>query len=249
MTSDRGFREGIISGDEIRPGLATLSQLAHHTVRLPLSDEGIDLGPITLGRQIGGTGHYGFLYAIVGQPYALKLIHRARSGPPSVVRQVHGYRLIEPFCDEIPTAKILASHFGGDKDASYLVVENVLHGRWANRGAVVASGALGEKEKAAARGLYDNLAKRGIVALDCHKGNLFFFDGSTGNLRAGILDHDYIFGMKDIPMLPRRIVKRLFILAGPAGDPAWVAVDRAVKGGGISAKELMEVFYQTKIAT
>ena len=240
--------DGIISGDEIRPGLPSLSQLAHHTIQLPLSDEGIDLGPITLGERIGRAGHYGFLYAIVGQPHALKLIHLARSGPPSVVRQVCGYRLIEPFSDEIPTVKILASHCGSDKEASYLVVENVYHGRWADRDVVEAPSALGERERAAARRLYDNLAERGIVAVDCHKDNLFFFDGSTGTLGAGILDHDYIFGMKDIATLPLRIVKRMFTLAGPVGSPAWSTLDRAVKGRTISAKEFMEVFYETKIA-
>jgi hypothetical protein len=239
---------GIISGDEIRPGLPCLSQLANHTIQLPLSDEGIDLGPITLGERIGRAGHYGFLYAIVGQPHALKLIHLARSGPPSVVRQVCGYRLIEPFSDKIPTVKILASHCGTDKEASYLVVENVYHGRWADRDVVEAPSALGERERVAARRLYENLAERGIVAMDCHKDNLFFFDGNTETLRAGILDHDYIFGMKDIATLPQRIVKRMFSLAGPVGSPAWSTLDRAVKGRTISAEEFMEVFYQTKIA-
>jgi hypothetical protein len=239
---------GIISGDEIRPGLPCLSQLANHTIQLPLSDEGIDLGPITLGERIGRAGHYGYLYAIVGQPHALKLIHLARSGPPSVVRQVCGYRLIEPFSDKIPTVKILASHCGTDKEASYLVVENVYHGRWADRDVVEAPSALGERERVAARRLYENLAERGIVAMDCHKDNLFFFDGNTETLRAGILDHDYIFGMKDIATLPQRIVKRMFTLAGPVGSPAWSTLDRAVKGRTISAEEFMEVFYQTKIA-
>ena len=65
---------------------------------------------------------------------------------------------------------------------------------------------------------------------------------------AGILDHDYIFNMKDIATLPQRTVKRLFVLAGPAGGSAWSALDRALKGPRISAKEFMEVFYQTKIA-
>ena len=87
-----------MSSDSIRPGLPGLSQLANRTIRLPLSDEGIDLGAITLGERIGGDGHYGFVYAIVGRPgLALKLIHRERSGPPSIARQVAGYRLLEPF--------------------------------------------------------------------------------------------------------------------------------------------------------
>jgi hypothetical protein len=241
--------DGIISGDKIRPGLPGLSQLAHHTIQLPLSDEGINLGPITLGDRIGKPGHYGFLYAIVGHPHAaLKLIHLVRSGPPSIMRQVCGYRLIEDFAAEIPTVKILASHCGSDQEASYLIVENLYHGRWANRHVVMAPSVLGERERAAARRLYDNLAERGIVAVDCHKDNLFFFNGGTGDLTAGILDHDYIFNMRDIATLPQRIVKRMFVLAGPAGGPAWSAVDRAVKGRTDSAKEFMEVFYQTKIA-
>jgi hypothetical protein len=239
----------IISNDKVRPGLPGLSRLAHQTIQLPLSDEGIDLGPITLGDRIGKAGHYGLLYAIVGHPHAaLKLIHLARSGPPSIARQVSGYRLIEAFPAEIPTVKIIASHCGNDLEASYLIVEDLYHGRWANRDVVVAPSALGERERAAARRLYDNLAERGIVAVDCHKDNLFFFNGGAGDLMAGILDHDYIFNTEDIAKLPRRTVKRLFILAGPAGSPAWSVVDRAVKGLRISAKEFMEVFYQTKIA-
>ena len=119
-----------MSNDNIRPGLPSLAQLAHRKIRLPLSDEGIDLGAITLGDRIGNAGHYGYLYTIVGQPHTLlKLIHLARSGPPSVVRQVYGYRLIEAFAAEIPTVKIIASHCGGDREASYLIVENLYHGR------------------------------------------------------------------------------------------------------------------------
>ena len=88
----------VMSSDSLRPGLSGLSQLANRTIRLPLSDEGIDLGAITLGERIGGDGHYGFVYAIEGQPgLALKLIHRERSGPPSIARQVAGYRLLSPF--------------------------------------------------------------------------------------------------------------------------------------------------------
>jgi hypothetical protein len=241
--------DGIISRGNIRPGLPSLSHLAHRKIRLPLSDEGIDLGPLTLGDRIGDAGHYGYLYTIVDRPHALlKLIHLARSGPLSVVRQVHGYRLIEAFAAEIPTVKIIASHRGNDREASYLIVENLYHGRWGNRAVVAAPSGLGEREKAAARRLYDNLAERGIVAADCHKDNLFFFNDSAGGLMAGILDHDYIFNVEDIASLRRRTVKRLFSLAGPVGGPAWSALDRAVKGLSISAKEFMDVFYQIKIA-
>ena len=233
----------VMSSDSIRPGLPGLSQLANRTIRLPLSDEGIDLGAITLGERIGGAGHYGLVYAIVGRPgLALKLIHRERSGPPSIARQVAGYRLLEPFPAEIPTVKIVASHCGNGEEACYLVVENLHHGRWADRGVVAAPDMLGERERAAARRLYDNLAARRIVAVDCHRDNLFFFAGSPGDLTAGILDHDYIFDLEEIPRLRQRILKRLFTLAGPRNGAAWAALDRAVKGLGVSAQELMEAF-------
>ena len=237
-----------MSSDSLRPGLPGLSQLANRTIRLPLSDEGIDLGAITLGERIGGDGHYGFVYAIGGRPgLALKLIHRERSGPRSIARQVAGYRLLEPFPAEIPTVKIVASHCANGEEACYLVVENLHHGRWADRGAVVAPGVLGERERAAARRLYDNLAARRIVAVDCHRDNLFFFAGSAGDLTAGILDHDYIFNLEEIPRLRQRILKRLFTLAGPRNGAAWAALDRAVKGLGVSAQELMEAFFELKI--
>jgi hypothetical protein len=239
---------GIISSYEMRPGSAGLSQLAHRTIQLPLSDDGIDLGPITLGDRIGEAGHYGFLYAIVDHPIAaLKLIHLARSGPPSVTRQVYGYRAIEAFPADIPAVKIFASHRGNDQEASYLIVENIHQGRWRNCGVVVAPSALGEKERAAVRRLYYDLAERNIVALDCHKGNLFFFTTGVGNLVAGILDHDYIFNITDLPMLPQRTIKRLITLAGPVGSPARSALDRVLNGLGISTKEFMEGFYQAKI--
>jgi hypothetical protein len=238
----------VMSSDSIRPGLPGLSQLANRTIRLPLSDEGIDLGAITLGERIGGDGHYGFVYAIVGRPgLALKLIHRERSGPPSIARQVAGYRLLKPFPAEIPTVKIVASHCGNGDEACYLVVENLHHGRWADRGVVVAPGVLGERERAAARRLYDNLAARRIVAVDCHRDNLFFFAGSAGDLTAGILDHDYIFDLEEIPRLRQRILKRLFTLAGPRDGPAWAALDRAVKGLDVSVQELMQAFFELKI--
>jgi hypothetical protein len=238
----------VMSSDSVRPGLPGLSQLENRTIRLPLSDEGIDLGTITLGERIGGDGHYGFVYAIVGRPgLVLKLIHRERSGPPSVARQVAGYRLLEPFPAEIATVKIVASHCGNGEEASYLVVENLYHGRWADRVVVVAPGVLGKRERAAARCLYDNLASRRIVAVDCHRDNLFFFAGSAGDLTAGIHDHDYIFDLEEIPRLRQRILKRLFTLAGPRDGPAWAALDRAVKGLGVSAHELMEAFFELKI--
>jgi hypothetical protein len=132
----------------------------------------------------------------LGPGLALKLIHRERSGPPSIARQVAGYRLLEPFPAEIPTVKIVASHCGNGEEACYLVVENLHHGRWADRGVVVAPSVLGERERAAARRLYDNPAARRIVAVDCHRDNLFFFAGSAGDLTAGILDHDYIFDLE-----------------------------------------------------
>jgi hypothetical protein len=239
--------DAVVSGAGMRPGLPGLSQLAHRTIRLPPSDEGIDLGPITLGERLGGDGHYGFVYAIVGRPdVAVKLIHRERTGYRSVARQVAGYRLIEPFPAQIPTVKIIASHGGSGEQACYLVVENLHHGRWADRGVVVAPSVLGEREKAAARRLCDNLAGRNIVALDCHRENLFFFDGGAGRVTAGIHDHDYIFNLEEIPRLRRRTVKRLFTLAGPRG-PARSAVDRAVKGRSVSAQELMDAFFQRKI--
>jgi len=239
--------DAVISGDDIRPGLPGLPHLAHRTIRLPVSDEGIDLGPITLGQRIGGDGHYGFVYAIVRRPHlALKLIHRERSGFRSVARQVSGYRLIEPFPIEIPTVKIIASRCGNNEEACYLVVENLYHGRWADRRVVAAPSVLGERERAAARRLCDNLAARNIVALDCHRENLFFFDGGAGALTAGILDHDYIFSLEEIPQLRQRTVKRLFTLAGPTG-PARSAVNRAVKGRSASAQELMDAFFQRKI--
>jgi hypothetical protein len=241
-------KDAVLSGGDVRPGLPGLSQLVNRTIRLPLSDEGIDLGPITLGQRIGHDGHYGFLYGIVGRPdVALKLIHLDRSGPPSVSRQVAGYRVIEPFPTEIPTVKIIASHCGTGEEACYLIVENLHHGRWVERSIVVAPSVLGVTEKAAVSRLYDNLATRDIVALDCHKNNLFFFSASTGGLTAGILDHDYIFTLEEIPRLPRRILKRVYTLAGPTKGPAWCAVDRAVKGVRVSAQEIMGAFFQLKI--
>jgi hypothetical protein len=111
----------------------------------------------------------------------------------------------------------------------------------------VAPGVLGATERAAARRLYDNLAARDIVAVDCHKSNLFFFNGSTDDLTAGILDHDYIFRLEEISRLQRRILKRVFTLAGPTEGPAWRAVHRAVKGVRVSAQEIMDAFFQLKI--
>lgn len=238
----------VVSGDGIRPGRPGLSRLAHRTIRLPLSDEGIDLGPITLGERIGGDGHYGFVYAIAGQPHlALKLIHREGSGHASIARQMSGYRLIEPFPVDIPTVKIVASHCGDGNEACYLVVENLHHGRWVDRGVVIAPGLLDERETAAARRLYDNLAARNIVAADCHRDNLFFFSASADDLTAGVLDHDYIFSLEEIPRLRRRTLKRVFTLAGPTEGRAWRAVDRAVKGLSVSAQEIMDAFFQLKI--
>jgi hypothetical protein len=239
--------EVVMASDGIRPGLPGLSELAHRTIRLPVSDEGIDLGPITLGERIGGDGHYGFLYTIVGRPHlALKLIHRERTGYLSVARQLSGYRLIKPYPADIPTVKIVASHGGNGEEACYLVVENLHHGRWARRDVVVAPAVLSERQRAAARRLCDNLAAKNIVALDCHRENLFFFARSSGDLIAGIHDHDYIFSLEQIPRLGLRTVKRLFTLAGPRGS-ARSAVNRAVKGRGVSAQELMDAFFQRKI--
>jgi hypothetical protein len=133
-----------------------------------LSDEGIDLGAITLGERIGGDGHYGFVSAIIGRPsLAVKLIHRERSGPPSIARQVAGYWLLEPFRPRFDGENIVASNCGNGEEACCLVVENLQHGRWADCGVVVALNVLGERERAAGRRLYDdNLAAKRIVAVD-----------------------------------------------------------------------------------
>jgi hypothetical protein len=239
--------DAVLASDGIRPGLPSLSRLTHRTIRLPPSDEGVDLGPLTLGERIGGDGHYGFLYAIVGRPHlALKLIHRERTGYLSVARQLAGYRLIKAYPHDIPTVKIVASHGSNGEEACYLLVENLHHGRWARRGVVVAPAVLSETQRAAARRLCDNLAAKNIVAFDCHRDNLFFFARSSGELIAGIHDHDYIFSLEEIPQLRLRTVKRLFTLAGRRGA-ARSAVDRAVKGHSVSAQELMDAFFQRKI--
>ena len=40
--------QAVMSSASIRPGLPGLSQLANRTIRLPLSDEGIDLGAMAV---------------------------------------------------------------------------------------------------------------------------------------------------------------------------------------------------------
>lgn len=94
--ADRARRvvdNAVSSGDGIRPGLPVLPQLPHRTVHLPVSDGGIDLGPVTLGDRIGGDGHYGLLYK--RPDLALKLIHRENSGrtacAPSVSSSARRY--------------------------------------------------------------------------------------------------------------------------------------------------------------
>ena len=144
--------------------------------------------------------------------------------------------------------KIVASHHGVDQECSYLIVENLHSGRWAHQSVIVAPGVLGEIEKAAAKRLYESLVAREIVALDCHKGNMFFFRNADCAVAAGILDHDYIARIEEIPTLPPHTLERMFTQGGPVGSPAWLAVQRAVKGHSVSAKEFMDAFYQAKIA-
>jgi len=95
---------------------------------------------------------------------------------------------------DIPTPKIVDYVVGGERDPSYLIVEDLLEGK-AWKGKKVKILKKGEKltpaQYQAAKELHNKLGEKGLAWFDGHKNNLFFFE-EGGKTKAGVLDHDMI---------------------------------------------------------
>ena len=130
----------------------------------------------------------GILYEIPETPNLLKIIHRGGDlgGPGAVQRQVAG--------DELLRRAGLASPRILEHGAQppFAIVENIFKGQWAARGARLADRVLSNEERAAVKQLYEQMGDRGLVWLDGHRGNVFFYQ-EGGRFKAGVLDQDFIY--------------------------------------------------------
>lgn len=198
-TGAPGSSAGPLAGAEIG---ARASALEGHAVRLPRTTDGVDLGTVVIGKQVGG-GHFGHLYGMEGRPGLLKVPTNNSGAAEAMARQGRGYDLIKDK-PEIPTVQILARGSGGPGEPPFLVVENLFAGEWAKKGAYLKKSGegLARDEVGAVKELYDSLVRRGLVWLDGHKANVFFFR-EGGRVRAGVLDHDMIMKADDIAKIGR----------------------------------------------
>ena len=183
-----GSLENPLRGDDI---VKQAFQLAGRTIRLPLGE------PITVGNPVG-SGGFNIVYEIKGQPDRLLKILKnpdPNISPASVLRQVNGYDLIKGD-PTIPSAKIYSS--GASRGGtSYLVVEDLNYGAWAQKNVKINVVSPNQAQLAAVEELYQNLGRRGLIWPDGKLDNIFFFE-EAGKIRAGILDHDFIFRTKGL---------------------------------------------------
>jgi hypothetical protein len=208
-----------------------------------LAGQTIDLGGggiVTLGEKVA-EGGFGAVYKIPGQPGRLfKIIHDTEAGAGAVTGQVNGHNLIKGDPKGLPTAQI----FSSGKNPPYLITEDIHAGQWAAKGARLATGALDKAEKDAVKALYDNLARKGFIWLDGHQGNIFFFR-EGGALKAGILDQDFIYRLRDFHKVD---LDNTTAFAKFIGWPAYEAIWKANKSpGSVSAKQLMDEAFKRTI--
>jgi hypothetical protein len=125
-------------------------------------------------------------------------------------------------------------------------MENLKGGQWEKKKVEVGpfDRELTPDEMRAVRDVYDKLADRGLVWLDGHHGNIFFFEDAGGRLRAGITDQDLIFPAKDFHKQSQSVHAK----AGTFfGTEAMAPVAEALtKPGAVQAKALMDAFFKVR---
>jgi hypothetical protein len=243
-TPTRGPPTGdVLEGAALGPGTTALDllQLEGRTIHLPKSDQGADIAPLKLGRKLGA-GALGVVYEVEGHPeLVVKIIHNAGHGPASIDGQLGGYERIKDNAD-IAAPRIFATHRGGPNEASYVIMENLNGGRWQGRQvAFSASSGITPEQKAAVRGLYDKLAQAGLIWVDGHFNNVFFFTDAAGRLQAGVLDHDMIVPAAQLPNLPAEAVDA--ILQTSMGKGVLGILNTAIGTGQVPATDLMNAYF------
>jgi ribosomal protein L12E/L44/L45/RPP1/RPP2 len=177
-----------------------------------LATKKLDRGTLTPGERVESVG---------GQQHGADLIAAANANPA------------KPGGDSpaIPMTKIIETF--PDADPPALVMENINAGAWRAKGAYVVPGKepFADEELAAANELADTLADNGLVWTDPNRGNVFFFfEGDK--LRAGILDHDYIYTPDELKAVLRSPQQSLglSVFGGKwQGDPSTNAGVAAVQ--------------------
>ena len=112
-------------------------------------------------------------------------------GDEAFDRMVESYRYIENH-DDIPKVEILS--YTNDANGRRLIIEDLNSPKWQNKDAYLLGDGrkVSDLEAAAVQELGQNLLDKGLMWADPNKGNVFFFKDANGNLKAGIIDHDFI---------------------------------------------------------
>jgi hypothetical protein len=216
------------------------------------------LGEIRLGAPIpGAVGQFGAMYAVEGNPnYLVKVIIKEdMEGAQSVGRQLAGQHHLQGNLAAgdpgIPAPRIVHGTVRGPAGRPALVVENLKGPRWAARGAKLGlrRSELTRAHLDAIRTLYDDLGRRGLVWIDGHLGNIFFFE-EGGVLRAGVVDHDLIFPIDKLAGLNHALKFRtMYDAAFLHNQAAKDALDAIVNGRATPnpqlARDLMHVKFES----
>jgi hypothetical protein len=166
-----------------------------------------------------------------------KIIHKTGElgGGAAVKRQLSGRALITAGPRPLPTPRVTSSGL----DPPYLIVENIYAGQWAAKGAnTLGKLPLTKAQRRAIKELYDDLGDRGLVWLDGHRGNIFFFhDGKT--LRAGILDQDFIYPVRELTPSTALVMPGTL-----AGNAAFGPLTEAMYKGGVPARKVTDAAFE-----
>jgi hypothetical protein len=211
-----------------------------------LAGKTIDLGTggvVTVGDPVALPGSIGAVYKIPGRPNELlKVIHSTKDlgGAGAVLRQARGSKLLDDA--NMPNARVLESPTKEALESGaappYLIVENLHAGQWAAKGAEMAKGEATKAQRTAVEKLYTDMGDRGLVWLDGHLNNVFFYrEGRT--LKAAILDQDFIYPFNELK-------KDIDAPATLLGTPAMHSLSNALTNpGSISAGKLMSEFFES----
>lgn len=179
------------------------------------------------GKFIKG-GSFGHVNEVAGDPGK---VFKEVSGAPKQAKkrfkgQIKGYDLVKQAnahlptgAEPIPQTAILDS--GVPENAPpWMVMEHVENAdRWKAVGAQTVKNTktpFNAEQNQAVRNLNKQLADSGLVWIDPNKGNLFFFR-QNGQLKAGILDHDFIYTREQAAAIARS-ASHTMAAATEAGD-------------------------------
>lgn len=172
--------------------LDEVNHLANKKITVP------GVGEIQVGDFVDD-GHYGVVYKIPsqkgvpGEGWLLKVSKDLPNATEAMENQVKGSKILKSV--GVPTPEIRDVHLGSPDEPSFLTIKDI-HEYPGGKLFDAADGAYAQ-QRAAVKQMYDELGKKGLVAPDLHRKNIFFFQ-EKGKLKAGVIEADPIYKASEL---------------------------------------------------